>query len=123
MFLPARAASMIRRMWSVGKTMPTSRSNVLAAGWVRLTATLSQAFGLPIDGIDQRLVEIILRFEDELLGRAVFPGGRAQVAERDLALPVIEFRYLTELQRIALAGTAGEIIEDSTARGHRRRIT
>src|SRR5262249_2292789 len=75
------------------------------------------------DGIDQRLIEIVLRFEDELLGRAVFPGGRTQVAERDLALAIVEFRHLTELQRIALAGAAGEIVEDSPARGHRRRIT
>ena len=77
------------------------------------------AFGLPIDGIEQRLIEIVLRFEDELLGRAVFPGGRTQVAERDLALAVVEFRHLAELQRIALAGTAGKIVEDATAGGHR----
>src|SRR5262249_25182060 len=55
------------------------------------------ALGLTIDGIDQRLIDVILRFEDELLRCAVFPSGRAQVAERNLALPVVEFRDLTEL--------------------------
>src|SRR5262249_57119947 len=80
------------------------------------------AFGFPIDGIEQRLIEIVLRFEDELLGRAVFPGGRPQVAERDFALAVVEFRHLAELQGITLAGIAGEIVEDSPARGDRRGI-
>src|SRR5499427_10233543 len=80
------------------------------------------AFGCPIDGIEQRLIEIVLRFEDELLGRVVFPGGRTQVAERDLALAVVEFRHLTELQGITLAGIAGEIVEDAPARGDRRGI-
>src|SRR5258708_33847288 len=61
------------------------------------------ALGLAIDGIDQRLIDIVLRFEDELLRRAVFPSGRAQVAERNLALPVVEFRDLTEFQRVAVA--------------------
>src|SRR5262249_60831267 len=55
------------------------------------------AFGLAVDGIDQRLIDVVLRFEDELLRCAVFPSGRAQIAERNLALPVVEFRDLTEL--------------------------
>src|SRR5262249_17288005 len=67
-----------------------------------------------------RLIEIVLRFEDELLRRAVLPGGRAQVAERDLALAVVELGDLAELQRVAFAGAAGEIVKDPPARRHGR---
>src|SRR4029077_5734312 len=80
-------------------------------------------FGLAVDGIDLGLVDIVLRLEDVRLGRAVFPRGRAQIAERDLALAIVEFRNLAELQGIAFAGTAGEIVEDAAARRHGGRIT
>ena len=61
------------------------------------------------------LVEHILRVEAEFLGVAVFPGGRAQIAERDLAFAGIELGDLAELQLVAFAGIAGKIVEDAAA--------
>src|SRR5215510_13514447 len=80
------------------------------------------ALGVPVDAIDQRLVHVVLRLVDELLRRAVFPGGRTHVAEGDLAFAVVELRHLAELQRIAVAGVAREIVKNATARGYRRGI-
>src|SRR5262249_30403187 len=77
------------------------------------------ALGLAVEGIDQRLIDVVLRFEDELLRRAVFPSGRAQVAERNLALPVTQSRDLTEWQGVSAAGMAGEVVEDSPTRAPR----
>ena len=58
--------------------------------------------------------------EAEALGGAVLPRGGAQIAERDLALAAVELGDLAELQRVALAGAAGEIVEDAAAhRVHR----
>ena len=119
MLLSSRAAAMIRRTCSVGNTMAASRSNFLSIGLVRATTTLSFCLSaLPSTESIMRLVEIVLRLEDVRLGRAVFPRGRAQIAERDLALAIVELRNLAELQGIAFAGTAGEIVEDAAARRH-----
>src|SRR5262249_6439008 len=63
-------------------------------------------------------VEKVLRLEHELLGGGVLPAGRAQIAERDLALAVVELGHLAELQRVAVAGVAGEVVENASARGH-----
>src|SRR5262249_56456039 len=75
-------------------------------------------FRLTLNRVDQRLVDVVLRLVDQFPAAAVFPAGRAQIAERDLSLAVVELRDLAELQRVALAGAAGEIVENSPARGH-----
>ena len=111
MVLPSRAASMMRRTCSVGNTIAASRSTLRGSGLVSVTATPPRAaLGLAVDRVEQLLIEMVLRGEAIALGGAVLPGVRAQVAEADLALAVVELRHLPELERIALAGAAGEIV-------------
>ncbi len=59
---------------------------------------------------------MVLRGEAVALRGAVFPGIRPQVAEADLALAVVQFRDLPELQRVTLAGVAREVVEDAAPR-------
>src|SRR5262249_60154536 len=49
-------------------------------------------------------------------GLAVLPRGRTQVAQRDLALPVVELRDLAEFELVAFADAAGEVVENAAAR-------
>src|SRR5581483_4452550 len=46
-------------------------------------------------------------------GISVFPGGRPQVTQCRLALTGVELGHLPELQLIALAGAAREVIQNS----------
>ena len=115
MVLPARAASMMRRMCSVGNTAPAGTASVFCCGFLSVTATALRAVGMAVDRLGLLVVEPVLRVEAEFLGVAVFPGGRAQVAEHRLGLAPIEFGDLAELQRVAFAGAAGEIVEDAPA--------
>ena len=76
--------------------------------------------GLAGDRVAQRLVEIVLRLKAQPAGVAPLPGGGPQVAHCRLALAAVELGHLTELQRIALAGAAGKIIENAAVhRVHR----
>ena len=72
-------------------------------------------FGVAVDRIDQVLVDKILRGEFEVLGVGAFPGRRAQIAGRHFAFAGVEFGDLAEIERIALAGIAAEIIDDAAA--------
>src|SRR5207237_6595430 len=47
------------------------------------------------------------------LARGIFPGMRAQIAQRQLALAAVEFGHLAKFGRVALAGAAREIVEDA----------
>ena len=71
--------------------------------------------GVAIDGIDQVLIDEILRSKFEALGVGAFPSGRAQIAGRYFAFAGIELGDLAEIQRIALAGIAAEIVDDAAA--------
>src|SRR6202000_2337856 len=44
------------------------------------------------------------------------PGGRAQIAQGHLVLTAFELRDLPEFGGIALAGAAGEVVEDAPPR-------
>src|SRR5262245_63646078 len=77
------------------------------------------ALGPPVDRIDQLLIEVVLRGELVGLGGAVLPGGRSQVAQRNLAFAVVELRYLAELELVAVAHAAREVIENAAARRDR----
>src|SRR5262249_33070381 len=50
------------------------------------------------------------------LSLAVLPRTRTQIAQHRLAFADLEFGDLAELRGIALAGAAGEIVEDTAAR-------
>ena len=102
--------------------MAASRSNffVLRLGQRDRMIVLWRRSACPSTVSIKLLVEIVLRIELIILGGAVFPGVRAQVAERDLALAIVEFRHLPEIELVALAGVAGEIVEDAPARRDRR---
>ncbi len=107
------------------ETPPTaSISSTLCSGLARSTAVaLAPCSAWPSTVSTQILIEEIFRGELEALGVAAFPGGRAQVAGRYLALAGIELRDLAEFQRVALAGIAVEIVEDAAAhRGDLRRV-
>ena len=54
-----------------------------------------------------------------LAGR-ILPGGRAQIAQRQLALAAVELRHLAEFAAVALAGIARKIVEDAPARARYR---
>ena len=77
------------------------------------------ALGAPVDRIDQLLVEVVLRGELIRLGGAVLPGRRAQVAQRDLALAIIELGDLAKIELVAVAHIAGEAIQNTAARRDR----
>src|SRR5262245_22416425 len=77
------------------------------------------ALGPPVDRVDELLIEVVLRGELIGLGSAVLPSGRSQVAQRDLAFAIVELRDLTELELVAVAHVAGEVIENTAARRDR----
>src|SRR5205085_9981791 len=76
-----------------------------------------------IDVADLFAVHVVLRLEAEALAVALLPGRGAQVAERDLALPAVQFGDLAEIERIALTGAAGEIVDDTAAHALERALT
>ena len=103
-------------MCSVGNTTAGVEVEFLSLGLSRSTAVVvGAAFGMAVDGIDQALIDEILRGELEALGVGVFPGGRAQIAGGHLALAAVEFGDLAELQRIAVASIAVEIVQNAAA--------
>src|SRR6266403_1744087 len=78
----------------------------MVAGPLRYTVDRAR-FGVVHPGI---------ALETIALARAIRPGRRAQVAQRHLPLATVQFRDLSEFRGVALAGAAGEIIEDATTR-------
>src|ERR1700712_200 len=60
--------------------------------------------------------------EAQALGCSVLPRRGAEIRHNHLAFATVELGDLTELQRIALAGAAGEIIEDAAAHGVHRAL-
>jgi len=77
-------------------------------------------FRLAVDRIAQFLIEVILGMEAQPTARAVLPRGRAQIAHRHLAFAAVELRNLAELERIAFAGVAGEVVQNAPAHGFHR---
>src|ERR1700674_1961884 len=73
--------------------------------------------GLAIHRVGKLLIDEILRIEAKGLGSPLFPGCRAQVAHHNFSLAGVDLRNLTKLQRIPLAGAAGEIVKDAAAHG------
>src|SRR6266849_9813961 len=69
----------------------------------------------PVDRARVRVVHPRIDLEPVTLASAIFPGGRAQIAQRHLALAAVEFRDLPEFRGVAFAGAAGETIEDASA--------
>src|SRR3989442_1989040 len=70
--------------------------------------------------VDRRGIGIVhtrIDLEAVALAGAIFPGGRAKVAQRHLALAAVQLGHLAELRRVAFAGTAGEIVEDAATGG------
>src|SRR5882724_906675 len=78
----------------------------MIAGPLRYTVDRAR-FGVVHPGID---------LETIALARAILPGRRAQVAQRHLPLAAVQLGHLAKLRGVALAGAAGEIIEDTPAR-------
>ena len=69
--------------------------------------------------VDRRGLGIVhagVDLEAVAFARSIFPGMRAQIAQRQLALAAVELRHLTKFGRVALAGAAREIVEDAPAR-------
>src|SRR6266446_2360297 len=69
----------------------------------------------PVDRARVRVVHPRIDLEPVTLASAIFPGGRAQIAQRYLALAAVELRDLPEFRGVAFAGAAGETIEDASA--------
>src|SRR5262249_44921988 len=84
--------------------------------------TIRAAFGAAVDPVDLLLIDVVLRVKAKALCACVFPGHRAQIAERYLALAIVKFRDLPEFQRVAVTGTAGKVIEDTPAHGLNRAL-
>ena len=105
---------MMRWICSVGNTVLPSSVKVLASGCFSLTVTWSPVrSATPSTGLESVSFIRDVDLEAIALARAVLPGGRAQIAQRHLALAAVELRDLPEFRGIALAGAAGEIIEDA----------
>src|ERR1700730_276119 len=71
------------------------------------------------DAFDRAGVGVVhpgVDLETVALARAILPGSRAQIAQRDLALAAVQFGHLPEFRGVAFAGAAGKIIENATAR-------
>ena len=71
------------------------------------------------DAVNRARIGIIgarVDLEPIALAGAIFPGRRAEVAEGDFAFAAVEFGNLTEFGGVALAGAAGEIVQDAPAR-------
>ena len=97
--------------------MLPSSVNVFAAGCFSLTVMWSPArSAMPSTGRGIAVVHPRVDLEAVALAGGVLPGGRAQIAERQLALAAVELRDLAEFGGVALAGAAGEIVEDAAAR-------
>src|SRR5258708_255969 len=78
------------------------------------------SISVAVDRLHRELVDEILRIEAEALGAALLPRAGAQIAQRRLALAAVELRDLAAIERIAVAGAAGEIVENAPAhRPHR----
>ena len=91
-------------MCSVGNTtVPSIELLVLGLAQLDGHAALL-AVGASVHLADLLPVHVVLRLEAKALAVTFFPGGGAQVGERDLALAAVELRDLTELQGIAFAG-------------------
>ena len=102
---------------SVGNTILPSSSNVFATGCFSLTVMRSPTrSAMPSTGAESAVVHAGVDLEAVALARGVFPGMRAQIAQRQLALAAVEFGHLAEFGGVALAGAAGEIVEDAPAR-------
>src|SRR6266403_2672327 len=69
----------------------------------------------PVDRARVRVVHPRIDLEPVTLASAIFPRGRAQIAQRYLALAAIELRDLPEFRGVAFAGAAGETVEDASA--------
>ncbi len=123
MVLPARAASITRTMCSVGNTTGASISTSLLLRLDQIDRGGGGAMlGMAVHGIDQVLVEKILRGKIEPLGVAAFPGRGPQIAGRDLAFAGIKFGHLAEFQRVTFARIAVEIVQDTPAHGDHLRV-
>ena len=110
-------------MCSVGNTTAASISSALCCGLIEIDGgRVGAVLGLAVDRIDEILVDEIFRRELEALGVGAFPGRRAQIAGGHFAFAGIELGDLAELQRIALAGIAVEIVEDAAAHADDLRI-
>src|SRR5713101_3697446 len=72
--------------------------------------------GYPVYRARVRVVHPRIDLEPVTLASAIFPGSRAQIAQRHLALTAVELRDLPEFRGVAFAGAAGKIIEDASAR-------
>src|SRR5882757_11309939 len=70
----------------------------------------------PVDRARVRVVHPRIDLEPVTLASAIFPRGRAQIAQRHLALAAVELRDLPEFRGVAFAGAAGEIIDNAPAR-------
>src|SRR3954451_17938940 len=77
---------------------------------------ITGSFGDAVDRIGWSVVHAAVDLETIALALGVFPRSRAQVAQRHLALAAVEFGDLAELRRVTLAGTAGKVIHNSSAR-------
>ena len=85
-------------------------------GLVSLTATPAVLrSALPLTVSATRLSILFSELKRKDFPCAVFPGRGAQVAQRLLALAIIDLGDLPELQRVALAGTAAKVIQDAAA--------
>src|SRR5258707_14506280 len=69
----------------------------------------------PVDRARVRVVHPRIDLEPVTLASAIFPGGRAQIAQRHLALAAVELRNLPEFRSVAFAGAAGKTVEDASA--------
>ena len=115
--MPSLAAAMMRWICSVGNTVEPSSVKVLASGCFSLTVIWSPVrSAMPSTGLESPSFIRAVDLEAIALARAVLPRGRAQVAQRHLALADFELGDLAEFGGVALAGVAGEIVEDAPAR-------
>src|ERR1700704_5164877 len=69
----------------------------------------------PVDGSRIGFVHPRIDLETIALPCAIFPGSRAQIAQRHL-FAAVQLRDLPEFRGVAFASTAAEIIEDASAR-------
>src|SRR5258708_20539361 len=70
--------------------------------------------GDPVDRARVRVVHARIDLEPVALAGTVFPGGRAKIAQRHLALAAVQLRNLPEFGGVAFAGAAGKIIENAS---------
>ena len=109
---------MMRRMCSVGNTAPADTVKRERAGLLSRTCTaLSSRSAWPSTCGGVLVVEPVRGAEAEGARLAVLPGHRAHVADDAAARLRLHVGDLAEVEPVALAGVAGEIVED--AAGHR----